>query len=185
MSRQYWEESLAWAVASGTAVANSTTETILFPNVTIPANYLQDGRCLRLRAFGQYSTTATPTMIFTVRLGGVAGTTLCKTAACTTPSGVTAACWDLDVVIQTRSNGSAGTLMANGTARVFAAVAGTVASATGEGLVTPMTAGGVVTPATASVDLTTDQALSLTLTWSAASASNTATGLNYTVESLN
>lgn len=185
MSRQFWEESLAWAVVSGTAVANSTTETILFPNVTIPANYLQDGRCLRVRAFGQYSNTGTPTMIFGLRLGGVAGTLLCKTAACTTPSGVTAACWDLDIVVQTRTNGSAGTLMANGTARVFAAVAGTVASATGEALVTPMTAGGVVTPATASLDLTADQALSLTLTWSAASASNTATGLNYTIESLN
>ena len=185
MSRQFWSETLLWAVASGTAVANTTTETIMFPNATIPANFLQDGRAFRIRAFGQYSTTATPTIIFTLRWGGVAGTVLCKTAACTTPSGVTAATWDLDVIVQTRSNGSAGTVMANGTARVFAAVAGTVASATGAGLVTPMTAGGVVTPATAAVDLTADTALSLTATWSAASASNTLTGLNYTVEALN
>lgn len=185
MSRQMWVESLAWATASGTAVANTTTETILFPNVTIPANYMQDGRCLRIRAFGQYSTTATPTMIFGLRWGGVAGTLLCKTAACTTPSGVTAACWDLDIFATVRSNGASGTIMANGLARVFAAVAGTVASATGEGLVTPMTNGGVVTPAVATVDLTADTALSLTLTWSAASASNTATGLNYLVEALN
>ncbi len=185
MSRQYWEESLAWATASGVAVANTTTETILFPNITIPANFMQDGRTIRIRAVGQYSNTGTPTMIFTVRLGGVAGTVICKTAACTTPSGVTAAMWDLDVIITTRSNGSSGTVMGNGIARVFAAVAGTVASATGEGLVTPMTAGGVVTPATATVDLTADQALSVTLTWSAASASNTATGLNYVVEAMN
>lgn len=185
MSRQFWSETVSWATGSGTPVANTTTETILFPNVTIPANFMQDGRCLRVRAFGQYSTTSTPTMIFTARWGGVSGTVLCKTAACTTPSGVTAAVWDLDYVLQTRSNGSSGTVMANGTARVFAGVAGTVASTTGEGLVTPMTAGGVITPATASVDLTADTALSLTLTWSAASASNTATGLNYTIEALN
>jgi hypothetical protein len=185
MSRQYWAETLTWATASGTAVANTTTETILFPNVTIPANYLQDGRCLRIRAIGQYSNTATPTMIFALRWGGVTGTVLCKTAACTTPSGVTAAVWDLDIMAQVRSNGSSGTVMANGVARVFAAVAGTVASATGEGLVTPMTAGGVITPAVATVDLTADTALALTVTWSAASASNTTTGLNYSIEALN
>lgn len=185
MSRQFWEEAIAWSTLSGTAVANTTSETILFPNVTIPANYMQDGRNLHLRVIGQYSNTGTPTMIFTVRWGGVAGTVLCKTAACTTPSGVTAAMWDLDVLITTRSNGSSGTLMANGLARVHAAVAGTVASATGAGLLTPMTAGGVTTPAVATVDLTVDTALSVTLTWSAASSSNTATGLNYVVESLN
>ena len=185
MSRQYWSETLAWATSSGTAVANTVTETIAFPNITIPANYLQDGRCLRARAFGQYSTTATPTLIFRFRWGGVAGTILCQTAACTTPTTVTAACWELDVLIQTRSNGATGTLMANGTARVFAAVAGTVASTTGEGLLTPMTAGGVITPAAVTVDLTADTALSVTAQWSAASASNTLTGLNYIVEAVN
>lgn len=146
---------------------------------------MQDGRSLRIRALGQYSNTATPTMIFTLLYGGVAGTVICKTAACTTPSGITAAMWDLDIIATTRSNGSSGTLMGNGVARVHSAVAGTVGSATGEALVTPMTAGGVITPAVATVDLTVDWALSLALTWSASSASNTATGLNYVIESLN
>lgn len=186
MSRQYWSETLTWATSSGTAVTNTTTETIIFPNVTIPANYMQDGRCLRLRAIGQVSTgTGPPTLIFGLRWGGVAGNMLCKTAACTTVASITASMWDLDIIIQTRSNGSAGTLMANGVARVFAGVAGTIASATGEGLVTPMTAGGVITPAVASVDLTADTALSLTATWSASSTSHTLTGLNYTIEGVN
>ena len=44
MSRQYWSETLSWATADGTAVNTTTTETIIFPNVTIPANYMQDGR---------------------------------------------------------------------------------------------------------------------------------------------
>jgi hypothetical protein len=52
MSRQFWNETLTWAVANGVAVANTTTETILFPSVTIPANFLQDGRVLRLTAQG-------------------------------------------------------------------------------------------------------------------------------------
>jgi hypothetical protein len=91
--------------------------------------------------------------------------------------------WDLDIIVQTRSNGSSGTLMANGTARAFAGVAGTIASATGEGLVTPMTNGGVITPAVATVDLTADTALSLTVTPSTTAA--TLIGLNYTIEALN
>jgi hypothetical protein len=184
VSRQYWAETITWATSSGTAVANTTTETILFPNITIPANYMQDGRTLRLRVFGQYSTTATPTIIFTLRWGGVAGTVLCKTAAVTLPT-VTAAAWDLDIILTTRSNGSTGTVMANGHASVFAGVAPTVASSTGAAADTPLTAGGVLTPAAVTVDLTADTALSITGTWSAASASNTTTGLNYTIESMN
>lgn len=184
MSKQFFSETITWATASGTAVANTTTETIIFPNITVPANYIQDGRTLRLRVQGQYSTTATPTLIFTLRWGGVSGTVLTKTAASTLPT-ITAGLWDLDILSTTRSNGSSATVMANGTARIFAGVAGTVASATGEGLVTPMTNGGVLTPAVATIDATADTALSITATWSAASASNTLTGLNYILESLN
>lgn len=185
MSRQFFQETLAWAVADGVAVANTTTETILFPNVTIPANYMADGRALRLSAFGKYSNTATPTMIFSVRWGGVSGTLLTKSATVTTPSGVTSVLWELMVILQTRSNGSTGTIMANGYARVHSGTAPTVASATGAPAVAPMTNGGVTTPAVATVDLTADTALAITLTWGTANASNTATGLQLAIESLN
>lgn len=185
MSKQSWEELLISAVADGTAVANTTTETLIFPATTIPANYMADGRTLHIRAFGKYSTTATPTLIFGLRWGtATGGVLICKTAACTLPT-VTNAGFDLDIILTVRSNGSVGTIMGNGVARVFAAVAGTVASATGEGLVTPMMNGGVVTPAVATCDFTADTALSLTATWSAASASNTLTGLNHAIESMN
>jgi hypothetical protein len=190
MPRQFWNEAVVWATSSGTAVASTAAETIIFPDVTIFANYMQDGRCLRYRAIGQYSTTGTPTMIFSLRWSaigsGPAGVLLCKTAACTTTSGIATGLWDLDVLIQTRTNGSTGTIMANGLLRLCAAAAGTVATATGEALVTPMTLGGATgAPGAATCDLTTDKALSLTLTWSASSASNTATGLNQIVEALN
>lgn len=185
MSRQFWSETIAWATSSGTAVANTTTETIIFPNITIPANYMQDGRSLRITVFGQYSNTGTPTIIFAIRWGGVSGTVICKTAAITTPSGVTAAGFMIMVVITTRSNGATGTLMGNGYCMTFAAVATTVASATGGAGVTPMMNGGTVTPAVATVDLTADTPLSITALWSAASAPNTLTGLNYILESLN
>lgn len=185
MSRQFWGETLAWATADGTAVANSTTETIIFPNVTIPANYLQDGRSLRLTVFGKHSTTATPTLTFRLRWGGVSGTVLAASGAVTCGSGVTNAAFKIDLILTTRSNGSSGTIMCNGEVAVHGGTAPTVGSATGAPGIGPMTAGGQTAPAVATVDLTADTALSITAQWSAASASNTLTGVNYLIESLN
>jgi hypothetical protein len=187
MSRQFWSETITWATSSGTAVANTTTETILFPNVTIPGNYMQDGRALRLRVMGQHSTlgSGTVTLTFSIRWGGVAGTLICKTGAIVQVISLTAAYWDLDVLLQTRSNGSAGSVMGNGIVRVFGATVPTIGSATGAPAVSPMTNGGQITPAAATLDLTADTALALTLIHGAASASNTVTGLEYIIESLN
>jgi hypothetical protein len=184
MSRQYWEEMIAWATADGTSVSTAAVETILMPNVTIPANYMQDGRCLRLTVFGKWTTTgSTPTHIFAFRWGGVAGTMLCKSAAITTVASTTAAGWQLEVQLQTRSNGSTGTIMANGFAMMFAGVATTIASATGNAATTPMMNGGTVTPAVATVDLTADTALAVTGIGSTTAL--TMVGLNYTIEALN
>lgn len=177
MSRQFWGEALAWATADGTAVANTTDETILFPNVTVPANYMQDGRTLRLRAFGKLSTTGTPTITFALRWGGVSGTLLAQTEALTMGSGVSNVNWDLDVLIQTRANGSSGSLLVMGVARVHTA-AGTV-------LTNVFGVSGYDAPAVVTCDLTADTALALTADWSAASASNTITGMIYTLEALN
>lgn len=192
MSRQFWSETLAWATASGTAVANTVTETILFPNVTIPANYLQDGRAVRLTVYGSYGTTATPTLIFTLRWGGVAGTVIAKSSTVTTTSAVgggasMTALWTFDAVIQTRSNGSSGTLMTNGLATLFTSTAGTAGTVTNYGMPMPLVSGstGGTTPAVATVDLTADTALSLTATWGTANAANSIQGLNYYIEAMN
>lgn len=185
MSRQFWAETVSWATASGSPVANTTTETILFPNVTIPANYMQDGRLLKVTALGQYSTTATPTGQILLRWGGVAGTLICKTVAVTLGSGVTAAMWSAEIWVQTRSNGSAGTVMGNGIASFGSALTQAVGSATGAGSTTHLSNGGVLTPATATLDLTADTALSLTWVWGTSSANNTVTGLEYIIEAKN
>lgn len=192
MSRQFWSESLVWATASGAAVANSVTETILFPNVTIPANYMQDGRCLRLRFFGAYGTTATPTLIFSVRWGGVAGTVLAKQAANVTTSGVgggasMTAMFEGEVLIQTRSNGATGTLMTNGMTILYTSTLVTAGTVTNYGQPAPIASGstGGTTPVAVTADLTADTALSLTVTWGTSNAANSIQGLNYTIESLN
>lgn len=175
MSRQFWQEALAWATASGVAVGNSVTETIVFPNVTIPANYLQDGRVLNIRAQGQHSTTATPTLIFRLRWGGVTGTLIALSPTFTCGSGVTANLWEIDLILQVRSNGATGTVVVIGCV--------TVQGATVPGQL--MCVGGAATPAATTVDLTADTALSITGQWGAQSASNTFTGWNYVITALN
>lgn len=192
MSRQFWQETLAWATSSGTAVANSTTETILVPNVTIPANFMQDGRALRIKAFGGYGTTATPTLIFSLRWGGVAGTVMAKQAANVTTSGVgggasMTAMWELEMLIQTRSNGSAGTVMSNGSSILYTSTLVTAGTVTNYGQPAPIVSGstGGTTPAVATCDLTADTALALTVTWGTANAANSIQCHNYYIESLN
>lgn len=192
MSRQFWSETLTWATSSATAVANTTTETVLFPNVTIPANFMQDGRCLRLRFFGAYGTTATPTLIFSVRWGGVSGTVLAKQAANVTTSGTgggasMTAMLEGEILIQTRSNGSSGTLMTNGSTILYTSTLLTAGTVTNYGQPAPIASGstGGTTPVAVTADLTADTALSLTVTWGTANAANSIQGLNYSIESLN
>jgi len=177
MSRQFWGETLFWATADGTAVANTTTETIIFPDVTIPANYMADGRVLRLRAFGKLSTTGTPTIIFAIRWGGVAGTLLATTEAITCASAAANTAWSLEAIIQTRSNGATGSLFVMGDAMVNLTASTNTSGAFG--------VSGFDAPAAVTADLSADKALSITADWSAASASNTLTGHLYVGESMN
>ena|SRR3990167_6517763 len=192
MSRQYWSETLTWSTSSGTAIASSTTETILFPNVIIPANFMQDGRVLRLRLFGAYGTTATPTLAFAIRWGGVSGTVLSKSAAITTTSGVgggasMTAPWSMEILIQTRSNGTSGSLMTNGEVVLYNSTAPTSGTVTNYGLPAVLASGstGGTTPVAVTADLTADTALSVTALWGTSNAANSIQGLQYTLEALN
>lgn len=186
MSRQFWQETLFWATADATPVANTTTETVIFPDFTIPANYMADGRGLELHLQGKFSTTTgPPTLRFRLRWGGVAGTLLADSGTITTIASVTNAAFWIRMLIQTRANGSTGSLFAFGDVNLYGAVAPTVGSATGAPGTAVMTAGGVTAPAAVTANLTADTALSITVAWSAASASNTLTGMQYLLKSLN
>jgi len=179
MSRQFWSELIWWATADGTAIANSTTETIVFPNVTIPANYMADGRNILVTAQGRLSTTGTPTVRFRLRWGGVAGTVLWDSGTITCGSSVTAAIFHLAIEMQTRLNGATGTLLCIGPVLIGSALAPTVGSATGAPASGVFGSAGDDTPAAVTVDLTADTALSLTAQWGTQSSSNTLTGHNY------
>lgn len=185
MPRQTWQGIIAAAVADGTAIANTTTETIIMPNVTIKANELADGACLRLTLYGRYGVTGTPTLTFAVRWGGVGGTIIAQTGAIVCGSGVTAGQFKLEALIQTRTNGATGSVFCMGDVTLHEDAVATAGTVTNYGMVNPMASAGVATPAAVTVDLTADTALSVTADWSAASASNTLTGHVYVVESLN
>ncbi len=175
--KQTWNQTLYCATADGTPVANTTTESIIFPDFNVPANFLSDGAKLRLRAFGKLSTTATPTITFAIRWGGVSGTVLAITEAITTGSGVSNVNWDIEAYLQVRANGATGSVLVWGVARVHTAAGTVVTNVFG--------LSGYDAPAAVTVDLTAAANLSLTADWSAASASNTLTGMDYTIESLN
>lgn len=177
MSRQFWKELLTWVTADGTPVANTVSETIIFPDITIPANYMADGRVLRLTARGKLSTTGTPTLIFRLRWGGVAGTLLALSETLTMGSGVTDVNWEIELDIQTRVNGATGSLLVMGRLIVHTA-SGTV-------LTNIMGVSGFDAPAPVTVDLTADTALSLSAQWGTASASNTLTGMQQLLTSMN
>lgn len=184
MSRQYWEELIWWATADGTSINTSTTETIIFPDVTLPGNYMSDGRVLRVVAFGTINTTATPTIRFRARWGGVAGTLLWDSGTITTTT-VALAMWMVDLWIQTRANGASGSLFALGLCIVGSAAAPTVASATGAPAIGIYGSAGDDTPVPVTAALNVDTAFSLTAQWSASSASNAIVGKNYFGESKN
>lgn len=185
MSRQYWQETIRWDTASSTAVANTTTETVVVANLPIRAYELSDGRILRLRVIGGYGTTATPTLQFRLRLGGVTGTVLAASGAITTPSSAgggasMTALWIAEFVLQTRANGASGTLMTNGCVTLFT-------TGTAGGSVYPIASGstGGTTPAEVTADLTANADLAITVQWGTAAAANSIRAHQYVVESLN
>lgn len=183
MSYQTWDETVAAAISNGTAINTSTTETILFPTWTIPANYLTEGRSLRLLAYGAYGTTATPTLTFTVRAGGVAGTVLAKSAAATLTSGVgggasMTAIWQAEIIIQCRSTGSSGSLFTAGMVNMFTSTAPTAGTVTNYGMPMVLASGatGGTTPVAVTVDLTAAQDLAFTALWGTNNAANNIQG---------
>ena len=170
--RQYWVAPLSpLHTADGTALANSTTLTDISPSpsIVIPANLLEVGSLVRVKAWGRFSTTATPTLLIGIYYGGVSGVAVCATSALTSISGATNTTWRLEGEFRVRSVGSSGTVI--GAASAYGITATTAVA------MAPATA-----PATATVDTTAAKALTVGAQWGTASASNTITCHHFDVE---
>jgi hypothetical protein len=164
---------LPQSIASGAAYASSTTLTDVSPtpNLTIPANFLQPGMLLRIRAAGTFSNTGTPTLLLGVYYGAVAGTALAATSAITTTTGATNWQWTVEYVGRIRTVGSSGTIMGFGSVDL----ATSLTALTHRPI--PETALAAVT-----IDTTASKALTLGAQWGTSSASNTLTCVHFDVD---
>lgn len=185
MSRQFWSETLVWSTANGTTISNSTAEALVFPNVTIPANYMQDGRSLEMSAMGKFSNVVTTpgTLIFRLRWGGLTGTVLAQSEAIAlSATAQTDIMFRIHLEIITRINGATGSLLAMGRADLAAQLA---ASNNQPNFMGSAGGGSTDTPAAVTVDLSADTALALTAQFSVATNPTNLTGMQYLIKALN
>lgn len=176
---QFWRSlvpgSNAVGVGAGTALASSTTLTDVSPTpqVTLAANSLFVGQRLRVKGYGLFSNTSTPTLLFGIYYGGVSGTALAATGATTTTTGATNWPFDIELDILVKTVGSSGTIWCNGKVNL----------ATSLTAMTP-----IWLPSTQSqpvtINTTTANALTIGAQWGTNSSSNTLTVEDFYVETL-
>jgi hypothetical protein len=184
-----YEELLASVIVDGTAIASSSTENILFPDLLLPANYMQPGglpgRTLHWKGRGRQTTlTTAATLTFSIGSGVTAVTVptvrWATSGAITMDTTIqTATMWFSEGAIVVRSVGTAGTVFAMGDATV-AAQALTIANQTAQ----YMGSAGSATPSTASFDMTLAQYIAFTAKWSLSTAYSIQ-GHIYKLEALN
>lgn len=139
---------------------------------TIPVNYLKSGTVIRTEAWGTFSTTGTPTLVFGVYFGT---TVLGVNVALTTASGAATLPWHLRTVSQVRSTAVA--------AAIPVVTQGELIYGTTLTAVTMIPIPGIAL-ATVNVDNTAAAEWSVQVTYSASSASNIIVTHGLTIEEL-
>lgn len=178
MAYQNWSNPIGpFATVDGTALANSTTLTDISPapQITLPANLMQAGTEFEIKAFGNFSTTGTPTLLLGVYYGGVAGTALAASSAVTTGSGAASWPWFIHYNFVVRALGSSGSI--NGQGLYFL---GTSLTAHSTRPIPETLAARTVT-----IDTTAAKAITIGAQWGTASASNTITCNDISVVQVN
>lgn len=166
-----WVETLDSIVAAGTQISNSTTETIICPDFSIPGFYMGPGKTIELWAFGVMSNVVTTpgTLTMRVRWGGVAGTVLLASAAQGLDTTArTNSLWALQAFIVCQTAGAAGTFMSGGMfwGNVLSSTAANLLPALLGSAGTPLASGN----AAVTVDTTTAKLLSVTAQFSVATS---------------
>lgn len=157
-------------------VTNTTTETSLIGTgvgmLTLPANFFDIGRTIRVTMAGVYSTVAVTgdTVTIKVKYGSTVIATKATTALVT---GGTNLAWEAEALITCRSTGTSGTVQIGGGLTYQIAAATAVYDELNNGV------------ATSTLNTTTSNLLDITVTHSSASASNTVKSLVTSFEILN
>jgi hypothetical protein len=176
MARNYWTSLLnsdpRGLDQDGLTLATFTTSAAIFPPFTLPANFWEPKRLLHLRARGLWAATATPTYTFRLQQTSPAAVTIVTSAAITV-SALTNQAWEIDIQIQCRTDGTAGTVLAQGDLNMGGVTGTQYLPATG------------TAPAAVAVDTTVAETWQLEIAASASSASNTVKGTILEVKSVN
>lgn len=156
-----WFRSRVFAQSADVTVANTTSETSLVGSgsgfTSMPALFYTQYAVLRVKARGIISNTGTPNIQMRFR-GGSAGTTeLATTNNIATASSLSNTGWTLDLTLTCRTTGASGTAAVNGYL--------TIGTNTYP----------LANTTTKTIDTTGVQAHSVSVFWGAASASNTIT----------
>lgn len=137
---------------ASTTVENSTAELRITPAVyTIGSDQMQAGKVIRVRAWGRYSNTGTPTLIFRVLIGGV----VVVLSPTITSIAAAASGWEFVAEVICRTAGATGTLWSHSVVQGISA--GRVISAP---------------TATVAIDTTVNRDLDITAQHGAANAAN-------------
>lgn len=160
---------LVQSQTSTVTVANTTSATAL-TSFTVPANDAVAGAVYTVTGYGVYSTTLAPTIQFILYWGGTGGTALATLPAVTLPTTITNSVFSYSAELVFRS-----------TTSVTAVLALNIDTS----ITTDQVSAYQAAPSTATTVTTTgSNALTVGVTWSAASASNTISLLGGSVQRL-
>lgn len=180
---QAWEEAIYAPPQDGAAISATTTETIMVPNFIWPnagPHALYVGKRFAYKLYGRVSTVITTpgTMIFRLRWGGVAGTTMVtsKSLLPDTAAAYTNVAGYVQFDVHVRAIGTSGSVFVMGQS-IMANTLGSAASMR-QGVWPDV-------PAAVTIDTTAAQALSPTLQFSVATAGTAWTTHIATLEALN
>jgi hypothetical protein len=175
--RQYWVAPLGpFHTADGAAYNTSVTLTDVspLPPIVLPANQLEPGAEIEIRANGQFSNTGTPTLLLGFYLGGVAGVALAASSAVTTTTGAAAWPWELYYRGTVRTVGTTGTINGQGRLHLGTSLVALTVRSIPE----------VAASRTATIDTTTAKSVTVGAQWGTSSASNTLTCNDISVQLL-
>lgn len=183
MSLNTWQETLVTAQVDGTALTNTVTPTSILPaaaKYTLPANFMQIGRQLRVLAMGRISnvTAAPGNLTLDVKFGATSVFTGGAIPLSTTVH--TNVTWWLDVLMTCRAIGAGTTATLMGIGQLTTEALGATANiAVAANL--PVSAPAVGT----GFDSTVAQVVDLFATFSVANAANSITLHGFSLQSLN
>lgn len=182
MSRQTWNEVLIASEADGPTLATFTTAASILPLpavYTLPSNFFDIGKVLKIKAQGRMSSFTSGTFTFQVMMGAVIAFT---SGAVTTVVSLTNQSWDLEILLTCRAigGGTAANLMGVGRITSSILTGGTSAAQAGTWILpttAPVVGTGFNSAGTLAVDLFTACSVS--------NAANAITCHQYTLESSN